>query len=169
MTEPPTFEILSLAVTHLPAIQAIEQEVFVDPWPASGFLEIASLSDRNWVVAAGGEVAAYLITQWVADEIHILNIAVAPARQRRGMGGRLLEFLIAHGRDAGMRDIYLEVRPSNAAALAMYEHRGFDRLALRKCYYPNGEDALVMHLQIDGTNAADEKAAAKVNRSGVER
>lgn len=169
MRNPLSIEIVLLAVDHLPAIHAIEQAVFADPWPASGFLEIASLSDRNWVAVSGADVVGYLITQWIVDEIHILNIAVAPHCQHHGIGGRLLEFLLGCGRDAGMRDVFLEVRPTNAAALALYERFGFARLALRKSYYPNGEDALVMHYPIDGEADTGDRSAAAAARNGIER
>ena len=82
------------------------------------------------------------------DEAHLLNIAVAPNRQRRGLGRQLLAKGLAIARQAGAERVFLEVRPSNIRARAVYEKAGFEFLSLRKKYYgpPREEDALVYAL-----------------------
>lgn len=158
-----------MTMDHLPAVTAIELAVFPDPWTYESFLEVNSMTDKCWVAVQAERVVGYLITQWVSDEIHVLNVAVSPDRQRQGIGATLLNFLLDSGEQQGMRDVYLEVRLSNQAAQALYVEHGFARLAVRRRYYRDGEDALVMHhallsscVQTDGELPADDD-------SGIER
>lgn len=155
MNSEPEIRIVPFTTEHLTSVLHIERSVFRDAWTASAFLEILSFSDKCWVALAGEEIAAYLITQWVLDEVHILNIAVAPAYQRRSIGRRLLSFLFDLCRMQGMRDLYLEVRVSNAPAISLYEHFGFRELTIRRRYYPDGEDACVMHLHLSDNESAE--------------
>jgi ribosomal-protein-alanine N-acetyltransferase len=149
MTTPDAdIKFLRMTTDHLAPVLAIERRVFGDPWSDAAFLEVLSFSPHNWVALAGGEVAGYLMTQWVLDEIHILNVAVDAARQRQGIGRRLLAFLLQKAARRGMRDLFLEVRIGNAAAIALYRSFGFADLTRRKRYYPDGEDALVMHCRL---------------------
>ena len=147
----------TLTVNHFGPILKIEKSVFRDPWSAASFLEIMSFSPNNWVAISDGHLAGYIVTQWVLDEIHILNLAVAQAMQRRGIGSKLLEQVIAEGRKYAMRDLFLEVRTGNAPAVALYERFGFKPLSVRKKYYTDGADALVMHCPMP-TNASDSTA-----------
>jgi ribosomal-protein-alanine N-acetyltransferase len=126
-------------------VAAIEAVSFRDPWNEHSFREILSLVDTSWVAASEGVVVGYLITQWVLDEIHVLNIAVESGYRRNGVASQLLKMLFDLGRLQGMRDLFLEVRVSNVAAQQTYAKYGFTVLATRKAYYPDGEDALVMH------------------------
>jgi ribosomal-protein-alanine N-acetyltransferase len=91
-----------------------------------------------------GIVVGYSLFWHVADEVHLLNVAVAPPERRRGVGRRLVEDLFAYARAHGVARVLLEVRASNAAAIALYESFGFDRARVRKAYYADGEDALEM-------------------------
>ncbi len=90
-----------MTTDHIAPVLEIERRVFDDPWSAAAFLEALSFSVHNWVALADGAVAGYLITQWVLDEIHVLNVAVDTARQRRGIGRLLMAFLHAEGIAAG--------------------------------------------------------------------
>jgi [ribosomal protein S18]-alanine N-acetyltransferase len=147
--------IVPFTTEHLTPVLRIEKTVFRDAWTASAFLEILSFSDKCWVVWAGDEIAAYLVTQWVLDEVHILNVAVNPEWQRKGIARRLLAFLLDLCRTQGMRDLYLEVRVSNSPAIFLYESFGFRELTIRRRYYPDGEDARVMHLHLRDDAAAE--------------
>lgn len=137
-----------MTADHLPQIMKIEREAFPDPWPASGFRDLMSQSRTHWIIGDGHTVGGYLMTQWVLDEIHILNIAVNKAYRRTGIGSKLLEFLFERGSRRGMIDLYLEVRTGNVPAQNFYERFGFSRLSIRKRYYPDGEDAVIMHRRL---------------------
>ena len=161
--------ITPMTTDHLPAVAEIEQSVFPDPWTPESFLEVIGITDKCWVAAQKGRTIGYLITQWVSDEIHILNVAVSPDFQRMGIGAALLNFLLRLGEQHGMRDVYLEVRSSNQPAQALYLEHGFVKLAVRKRYYRDGEDALVMHRTLaDSCLQADGELPAG-NGSGIER
>jgi [ribosomal protein S18]-alanine N-acetyltransferase len=140
--------ITKMDIEHLVAVQRIEESVFKDPWPASAFIEVLALTPFVWVALADGAVAGYLITQWVMDEVHVLNVAVAKEMQRRGIAARLMRFIQMKARHSGMRDLFLEVRVSNSPAITLYQRFGFQALATRKKYYSDGEDALVMHCHL---------------------
>lgn len=96
-----------------------------------------------WV---GEEVVGYALFWHVADEVHLLNVAVAPAHRRQGLGRALVEELVRYAREHAAAKIFLEVRVSNAPAIQLYEAFGFERLDVRKRYYADGEDALDMML-----------------------
>lgn len=144
-------EIIPMVAEHVDTVLRIERSVFRDAWTEEAFREALRLSDKCWTVKCAGEIAGYLITQWVLDEIHILNIAVAPEFQRKHIGSRILEHLFDKARRWGMRDLFLEVRISNFTAIALYERFGFGELAIRKNYYADGEDARVMHCALAGS------------------
>jgi ribosomal-protein-alanine N-acetyltransferase len=80
----------------------------------------------------------------VADEVHILDVAVHPGHRRRGVGRLLLQHILAEARQNGVRSASLEVRVSNQPAIALYQALGFQQVAIRRQYYENGEDAFLM-------------------------
>lgn len=92
----------------------------------------------------GARVVGYILFWHVADELHLLNVAVAPQERRRGIGRVLVEDLLAFGRRHRAAKILLEVRRSNAAAIGLYEGLGFEVFSERAGYYADGEDALEM-------------------------
>ena len=93
----------------------------------------------------GRGIRAYSVVQAVADEMHVHNLAVAPPGRRHGLGRLLMDLALEWGRRRGARRAFLEVRPSNAAALALYRSLGFRTLSLRRRYYQHPtEDALVL-------------------------
>ena len=96
-------------------------------------------------------MAAFAITQVVLDEATLFNIAVDPAWQRKGLGRQLLEHLIGELEKRGVLTLWLEVRASNTAAIALYESLGFNEATIRRNYYPTAqgrEDAIIMALPI---------------------
>ena len=100
------------------------------------------------------EVAAFLATWLVQDELHVLNVATDPAHRRRGHARALLRHGIRFGVEHGVRLVLLEVRRSNAAAIALYRQLGFTALGVRARYYSNDEDAVEMVLRIDPATGA---------------
>lgn len=132
---------------HLDEIARIERAVFSDPWSRALFEEeLANPSLAVTRVAErGGRVAGYAVAWIVLDELHVGNVAVAPAERRRGIAAALVGELFALARDRGCLRATLEVRVSNEGAIALYERFGFRPVALRRRYYrDNGEDALIM-------------------------
>lgn len=110
--------------------------------------ELARGWARLWMARDDGDGRAlgFLLAWHVADELSLLDVAVAPAERRRGVGRALVEELIAYGRREQARLVLLEVRASNAAALALYRALGFEGGSVRRAYYSDGEDALEMTL-----------------------
>jgi ribosomal-protein-alanine acetyltransferase len=151
-------QIVNFADEHVAEVAAIEAVSYRDPWSEDSFREVRILSDTSWVALADGEVVGYLITQWVLDEIHILNVAVRPDCRKQGIASTLLDMLFLLAGRRGMRDMFLEVRVSNAAAHQTYRKFGFSTLATRKSYYPDGEDALVMFRRLERAPDAPESA-----------
>jgi ribosomal-protein-alanine N-acetyltransferase len=113
--------------------------------------ELARSWARVWVArdAKGGRVIGYQVAWLVAEEVHLLNVAVDPDARRRGVGRALVEEFLRLGRAQGSALALLEVRRSNAGAIALYERLGFETLRIRAAYYGNGEDALEMGLSLD--------------------
>jgi ribosomal-protein-alanine N-acetyltransferase len=95
-----------------------------------------------------GAVQGYVLFWHVTDEIHLLNVAVAPASRRAGLGTALVQEVIAYARSHRAAKILLEVRASNEAALRLYERLGFIRFNVRSRYYSDGEDGVEMVLSL---------------------
>ena len=140
----------------MPAVHAIEQAAFSDPWSARDFRECVA-SDVVFLIATAPEgVAGYVVAQDAADEGEILNLAVAPARYRGGIGRALVEAALAALAERGAERVFLEVRESNAAARALYAALGFKEVRRRRGYYRRPvEDAIVLRAAIpaDGRDA----------------
>lgn len=108
-----------------------------------------------WVVrpVTGGDVVAFLATWLVQDELHILNVATLPSARRRGHARALLDCALAFARERSVRLLLLEVRRSNAPAMALYRQLGFSAIGLRTRYYGDDEDAVEMLLRLDEVGA----------------
>ena len=134
------------------AVIAIERRAYPNPWSAGIFHDCMRVGYLAWVVEEGPRVAGYGLMSIAAGEAHVLNLCVDPARQRHGLGRRLLDHLLRLAAQRGARTVYLEVRPSNAAALELYRRAGFGEIGHRRDYYPDGdgrEDAVVLSLDLD--------------------
>ena len=132
-------------------VAAQDVELYPFPWSAGHFADSISAGYGCWVMLDGAERVGYGVLMMVIDEAHILNISVVAARQKGGLGRRLLEHFATLARQAGARRLLLEVRPSNGPALALYERAGFQTIGRRKGYYPavgGREDGLVMSLAL---------------------
>jgi len=127
-------EIATLAAASLP-----------QPWPAGLFERELQLDEARLSVAGEGSLGnGYLSARRIADEVHILSIAVDPAQRRRGVARALLDAVLREETARGARSALLEVRVSNLAARAFYASTGFVAVGRRPRYYANGEDALLM-------------------------
>jgi [ribosomal protein S18]-alanine N-acetyltransferase len=139
-------EIRRLAYSDLPAVISIERRSFPAPWSLAMFvLELSKPSGICLAATEDGELLGYLVCSRYDRVWHLMNVAVAPDRRRRGVASRLIARLIEEG--GGQLPFTLEVRVSNREAIAMYEGLGFRSAGVRPRYYQdNGEDALIMWL-----------------------
>jgi ribosomal-protein-alanine N-acetyltransferase len=136
---------------HLPAVLAIERRVFTTPWAPSLFrAELDGHSfGRGRTALRDGVVVGYIFFWIVFEELRILNVAVAPEFQGQGIGTALMRTALEEGRQAGCHEAWLEVRPSNDAALRVYARLGFVEHGRRPGYYQDtGEDALLLRLAL---------------------
>jgi len=126
-------------------VHTIEQGVFADPWSTQDFSDCVA-SDALFLVAETGDtIAGYVVALDAADEGEILNLAVAPAGRRNGLGRALVEEILEALAARGVRQVYLEVRESNAPARALYAAHGFREVGRRNQYYRRPvEDAIVL-------------------------
>lgn len=125
----------------------IETEVSPDPWSRALLAEELTTggTPRHWLVATVDDrLIGFGGVLFVADDAHIMNLAVDRAEQRQGVAARLLARLLTDAGDRGAVGATLEVRASNAAALGLYGRFGFIEAGRRARYYPDGEDAVIM-------------------------
>jgi [ribosomal protein S18]-alanine N-acetyltransferase len=140
-----------MAGADLDAVVAIEHAVYTHPWTRGNFSDSLGAGYHCWIAEFNGAIAGYVVVMVGAGEAHLLNLSVAAPCQGRGLGRELLSFAITLARDCAARMIFLEVRPSNAAARLLYAAAGFTEVATRRGYYPAGfgrEDAVVMQLDL---------------------
>jgi [ribosomal protein S18]-alanine N-acetyltransferase len=136
--------IRSLGYSDLPQVIAIERRAFPTPWSLGMFvLELSKPSGICLAAVGDGQLVGYLVCARYADVWHLMNIAVDPPSRRQGVATALLEQMVQRaGHDASYT---LEVRPSNATAIALYERFGFRSSGTRRRYYHDtGEDAVIM-------------------------
>lgn len=148
----PGWVILPMQPAHLPQVLEIERRAYAFPWSENIFRDCLKAGYSAWVLcAADGSINGYTLMNMAVDEAHVLNLCVDPEYQRFGLGHKLLKHLMKLARAAQATIILLEVRKSNRAAIALYESMGFQRLGVRKSYYPAAdgrEDALVLGFDI---------------------
>jgi [ribosomal protein S18]-alanine N-acetyltransferase len=141
----PKLKIRRLSYADLPQVIAIERRAFPTPWSLAMFvLELTKSSGVCLAALRDGELAGYLVCARYDTVWHVMNIAVDPPLQRRGIASALLGALLGEV-DDGTAQMTLEVRPTNPGAIALYERFGFRSAGVRPRYYQdNGEDAVVM-------------------------
>ena len=149
LKEPPRLE--AMRASDLDEVMAIESAIYSHPWTRGNFLDSlrAGYDCRVW--RAEGELVGYFILMAAAGEAHLLNLSIAARHQRSGHGRALLREAAELARRRGAASLFLEVRPSNLAAQALYTRFGFRRVSVRKAYYPSHsgrEDALVLALTL---------------------
>ena len=148
LREAPRFEPMS---EELDAVLEIENAIYEHPWTRGNFADSLRAGYQCWTYRIGSRLLGYFVLIVAAGEAHLLNLSIAADSQRRGYGGALLAESVRISRELGARNVYLEVRPSNRAAQALYARFGFRHIALRRGYYPAGtqrEDALVYALPL---------------------
>jgi len=141
----------TMTAADLDEVLAIERAVYTHPWTHGNFVDSLNSGYHCHTYRLGGELLGYFALIVAVGEAHLLNLSVSGARQRQGIGGALLRETIRVARERGAAHMFLEVRPSNAPALALYESFGFKRIAERRGYYPahdGREDALVLTLAL---------------------
>jgi ribosomal-protein-alanine N-acetyltransferase len=139
-------EIRDLAAADLSAIERIEHRAYPTPWSRSMFAsELAKPTSICLGAFEGDTLVGYVVNSRYVDAWHVMNVAVDPDRQRRGIATALLERLFELTADDERRGYTLEVRVSNIDAIRLYEHLGFESRGVRRGYYTdNREDALIM-------------------------
>ena len=149
----PSRVLLPMTTTQLDAVMAIEVAAYAFPWSRGNFIDsIAARYPARLLYDPTGALQGYFVAMVGVDEMHLLNITVAPAVQGRGharfMIDALLDLCCAHA----ARELWLEVRESNARARRIYERLGFAQVGVRKAYYPAAagrrEDAVVMSFKV---------------------
>ena len=135
-------------------VLAIEQTVQRFPWTRGNFADALNSGYLCCVdETESGGIRGYAILMPAADEAELLNIGVAAAQQRKGLGRAMLAEMLNVAHDRNMKRVFLEVRSSNVAAIALYRSAGFSEIGVRRGYYQNAngsEDALVMACELMG-------------------
>jgi ribosomal-protein-alanine N-acetyltransferase len=124
------------------AIWEIEQSVFSSPWSRVAHELVANPNAGHWVLDDGGSIIGFIMSYIVQYEVQIINIAVRLSHQYRGYGKRILSEFLSQFNEKTY--LFLEVRESNLPAYQLYSHFGFDQIDIRRKYYHDGEDAIVM-------------------------
>lgn len=104
-----------------------------------------------WLLERQGVIVGYGVLSIAAGEAHVLNLCTAPGNEGQGLGARMLQTLLKIARGHGAQRVFLEVRPSNPRAIALYERSGFNEIGRRPRYYPardGREDAIVMAMEL---------------------
>lgn len=139
--------ITTMAISDIPDVFAIESIAHSHPWSEKLFLSNFGKRYINHVLIIESNIAGYFIASYVAGEVTLLNIVIAPEYQGFGLGQQLLSYLKVFSKTLGQEEIWLEVRASNQSAIAVYQKLKFVEVDVRSAYYPteNGrEDAIVM-------------------------
>lgn len=158
MTAGVTVHIRAAQADDLDPVHAIEVASFSDPWRRDGFRDLILGGNARVVVAVNGHgsVVGYAVAYAAADEAEIANVAVSPGVRRGGVGGALVDHVLAEVRARGARIAFLEVRASNVGAQALYLSRGFVEVSRRASYYRNpAEDAVLMRASLGAPAATD--------------
>ena len=131
---------------HVPQVAQLEKICFADPWSEMSIAHELESIWSLWLVAMeDGELVGYVGSQSSVDEADIMNVAVNPGWRRQGIAAKLINGLVAQLKNRGIHALMLEVRVTNAPAIALYEKLGFVEVGRRKNYYRNPkEDALIL-------------------------
>lgn len=141
-----------MSEADLEAVMQNERASYSHPWSEGIFRDCMHSGYNCWVAETQASVVGHGVMSVAVGETHILNICIGPQWQGRGYGRALLRHLLELSREYGALMAFLEVRPSNAAAVRLYESLGFSEVGRRRNYYPAGtgrEDAIVMALGLD--------------------
>ena len=140
-----------MRAADLAEVLEIESAVYSHPWSRGNFADSLRAGYQCWTWRCGAELIGYFVLLIAAGEGHLLNLSIAEAQQRRGHGSTLLTEIMRMSRARGADKVFLEVRPSNEGAKALYRRFGFRQVAVRAGYYPGHsgrEDALVFSIAL---------------------
>jgi [ribosomal protein S18]-alanine N-acetyltransferase len=141
-----------LTEARLDEVVAVERQAYGHPWTRGNFADSLRSGYQAQVLDADGVLLGYFIAMKGVDEVHLLNLTVAPQHQRQGWGRVMLDALAVWARGQGAQWLWLEVRVRNVRAQRIYEQHGYRRVGERRSYYPAGqgrrEDAVVMSLKL---------------------
>lgn len=140
-----------MQMDDLDTIMEIEPQIYTHPWTRGNFSDSINSGYSAWVLLLHEEIIGYALLMMVLDEAHLLNLSIAGKYQKQGLGRFLLEYMLQIAKNHDATNMFLEVRPSNISAIALYENIGFNEMAIRRGYYPaaNGrEDAILMGLAL---------------------
>lgn len=152
VVQTPDLNIRPMQVDDIDDVMAIELSVYDYPWTKRIMTDCLRVGYHCFVGEMDGTLAGYCIMSSGAGEAHILNLCVANEFQRRGLGKFLLINVLDNAKKLKVENVFLEVRPSNFAAITLYEQLGFNEIGTRKDYYPvkNGrEDAVILALNLE--------------------
>ena len=156
----PNLQLRPMQIDDLDAIMQIEPTIYSHPWTRGNFSDSINSSYSAWVLEENSNnnkvLIGYALMMLVMDEVHLLNISITKHSQKQGLGRYLLEHMISYAKQYKATIMFLEVRPSNTSAIALYENMGFNEMAVRRGYYPadpktsenEREDALLMGLAL---------------------
>lgn len=151
----PETAIRSMQAADLNGVESVEQTAYDYPWSRAVFRDCLLAGYYSLVLDAGGKVSGYAIMSIAAAEAHILNLCVYPDLRRFGYGRRLLNALLFKAQDALVKQVFLEVRPSNRAAIKLYLAAGFEEIGIRPAYYQakeGRENAVVLSLSLTSSD-----------------
>ena len=136
----------------LDTVVQVEQRAYAHPWSRANFTDALRSGYQAQLLMAGDALLGYFVAMKGVDEVHLLNITVAPEHQRQGWAMVMLDALTIWARGQAAQWLWLEVRVSNERAMHVYQSHGYRRVGVRKAYYPSGhgqrEDAIVMSLKL---------------------
>ncbi len=142
----------------LDAVMRIEERAYPFPWTRGIMRDCLQTGYAMWVQERAGEIVGYGVLSIAVGEAHVLNLCTAPGHEGEGLGRRMLQALLRVARGGGAQRVFLEVRPSNPRAIALYERSGFNEIGRRPRYYPAAdhgrEDAIVMAMELLGDDIA---------------
>lgn len=136
-----------MTTSDLDAVMAIENVIYTHPWTCGNFADSLHAGSHCWVMEASAVMVGYAVLNIAAGEAHLLNLSIAAAWQRRGLGLAFLSYLFDFIKENKVDALFLEVRASNTAARTLYARTGFREIGLRRGYYPahaGREDAIVL-------------------------
>jgi ribosomal-protein-alanine N-acetyltransferase len=137
---------------RLDAVLDVESSAYLHPWSRTNFLDALHAGYQAELLMAGETLLGYFVAMKGVDEVHLLNLTVAPDHQRQGWARTMLEALDIWARGQHAQWLWLEVRVGNTPALRLYERHGYRHMGQRKDYYPSAgnqrEDAVVMSLRL---------------------
>ena len=147
----PLTEIRSMCPSDLTVVTEIELDSYNFPWSYGVFRDCLLAGYQSLVLVISGTVTGYGIMSVAASEAHLLNLCVHPDAQRLGYGRRLLNALLVRAEESKVRQVFLEVRPSNQIALNLYHSAGFEQIGIRPSYYraeEGREDAVILSIAL---------------------